>query len=263
MNVGYSVGAGMVVAGILLAWWGASALPVVGRPESPAQRPFGQTLSSQSEWYIVDVLQIYAKSLGGYWARMLECWCMGAERDGWPDTVLSQYAFMQVFMGALITSVFLPLAIVSKPLELAIRGMEADAVCVHLTRPTVWHPNSLWETLHAGVDGDRTRFISDFGDVRIEAWLPRYKAFGAVAKKLCDGDSDLAFASIAGNDHIAIKWRPSAQPPRTPPLFQLVRQLQLTANYSIANHHFMVAITPVTHLCTILRRATIDHVFDF
>lgn len=240
-------------------------------------RPFVQTLSSQSEWFIVDAIQTYGASLevrpfyeydyltdvGSYWRRLGIVVRESACLVGWRETLVSEYFAMQIFMGAIFSAAWMSLAAVSWPINRAIGGLETDLISVSFLPPPSAVPRLVpLDFLSTCVDGVVLPPHESGGleGAAVEVRLYRYKRLFGALRSICARCPGTSVMSMAGNDRVAVKFRARAEPIRLPDGACAID----TYLINDAKERLTIAIVPTRSLCSLFSsQTTIVHIFDF
>jgi hypothetical protein len=266
------------------------------------RRDYSNTLATQSEWLQVDVLQALGRFIDHtpfyrfpnramtvlMWRQTLSNHRAAVRVAGHYNATFSDYFVMNAVTNSLVTSIFVPLAVVSWAIDAAIGGQEADLVWVEVCGPSLvlmLHGYKAPESISAVREGMRatatameTAFVGAASNGSNEttmggAFVQRYKPLLAAMRKLA-AVADLVVTRVAENDAIAVKFEYSVLAlfshectdlaaaaayefdvasvvARLPPMPAYVDDVG--APYRVVDRVYRTAIVPVEHLLQLLR----------
>jgi hypothetical protein len=257
------------------------------------QRPYIQTYAAQSEWFIVDAVQVYGKFMeprpfydfgymnvvGSYWIRLAKATEVSIRHSGLYDTTANMYFAMQLFMGVLLSANFAVMGALSFPIRLAIGGAETDQILVtlaidRLSVDALHHDLALQPPPTIETGTVPRMYEQKDGDGRLDAswlsfhvWWPRYRMLLTQLEWLSRKYPTLTVAAIDGYRQVAVKFAacPDTFQSR---LNQSTISFDVQDFYQLAEHDFLIARIPVQQLAHLTRTHPLSpihpiHIFDF
>lgn len=249
------------------------------------QRPYIQTHASQSEWFIVDAVQIYGKFMesrpfydfeymqvvSSYWMRLARATDLSIQHSGLFNTTATMYFAMQLFMGTLLTANFAVMGAFSFPIRFIIGGAEPDQILLTLTidqssafalHQDLALPWPSPSALHSWLDVDGRL---DGGWTSFHVWWPRYRLLLNQLEKLATRYPHLTVAAIDGHKQVAVKFATCLDT-----LMANFNTNGFVINdwYQLAGQPFLIAEVPTQQLARLIRTPHDSpihpiHIFDF
>lgn len=176
-------------------------------------RDLAQTYLTAPEWYNVDISQKYGsfinhtpffefpyiQSVRTYWKIYACSTLLAAKKQGYFNTLFSEYNFMNLFIGTTMTAEYIAKAIISLPVRLMYTEGESRTIQV-LLHDSDNQINEIDPRITIVHKDDQTNLSL--------VNVPRYKEFLSIMQKIADTNIDIH--EIAGNDSIACKVRYAA-----------------------------------------------------